>query len=586
MYQSSISGLNRIESKKVLMRRALFAILACLPLCLLGWAGYCGWQYLAAPDVAEVPVLASGHQEVAWFAPATSGDGWERLVAALKNLQKDWVTVHPDLPPLQVSFDDAFLDQTASIPQIALSFVGFDNTKLWIRWYKISGEIQEQDWLAKLHERGRAPLAIIGGDSSDQALSLARELKKMEEKWAGPLFLVKTATLDRFDDDPTDSGEEPTDLTIDKYKKFISVYENRTFRFCFTNEHIAHAVLDFVQDNPRVWPANQDPLVLAGFTAQENSLNCLGILAAGGYGRSVHLSALAWVDDHYSQDLANRMFKVFQKFFYHGDLLAAAPHYLPHYVNYSVGGFYQPNPREQLAVDSLLDEKSARAGCHHLLAMPTGVQPARRVLRTLCRRAPAEVQDLVVITGDSISFNNVYRDGELEWNILDMPVPLIFFSHRNPIDESAGFRPRTEARTDDRQQTDFPTTGTHEILVLRDIVEALVQAAWNKTAWSADPDAVREHLRQSRWNAGRVFGSGSAGLPLFDAEGNRRTHTGEHVIWLQPAVEQGRNLPRASLSVWRIDRQISDSNTWERVGEPIMINYHSAREVGNRHAGD
>ena len=59
---------------------------------------------------------------------------------------------------------------------------------------------------------------------------------------------------------------------------------------------------------------------------------------------------------------------------------------------------------------------------------------------------PAEIQDLVVITGDSISFNNVYRDGDLEWNVLDMPVPLIFFSHRNPIDESAGFRQRTDAQ--------------------------------------------------------------------------------------------------------------------------------------------
>ena len=367
------------------MRRLLSAFLALLLLCLLGWAGYSAWQYLAGSDAAEVPALAPGHQEVAWFSPATSGDGWERLVAALRSLEKDWATVHPDLPPLRVSFDDAFLEQTASIPQIALNFAGFENAKLWIRWYKISGEIQEQDWLTKLHKRQRTLLAVIGGDDSDQALTTARKLQRMNDSWAGPLFLVKTATLDRYDDDPTDSGEEPTDLTAERYPRFMDVYKNRTFRFCFTNEHIAHAVLDFVQDNPHVWPENRDPVVLAGLTAQGNSLNCLGILAASGYGRSVHLSALAWVDDHYSQDLANRMFKVFEKFFYHGNPFESAPHYLCHYVSYSVGGFYQPNPREQLAVDSLLNEKSARAGSHHLLAVPTGVQPARRLLRTLCR---------------------------------------------------------------------------------------------------------------------------------------------------------------------------------------------------------
>ena len=76
----------------------------------------------------------------------------------------------------------------------------------------------------------------------------------MQAEWAGPLFLVTFATVDRFDDSGT-----AQDLTLDRYKKFINVYNKKTFRFCFTNEHIAHAVLDFVQDNPQVWPGNRDP---------------------------------------------------------------------------------------------------------------------------------------------------------------------------------------------------------------------------------------------------------------------------------------------------------------------------------------
>lgn len=184
------------------MRRAIFIIILLSLFLGFGWAAYQGWIYLAAPATAEVPSLAAGHQEVAWFAAATSGDSWERLVAALKSLEKDWTTVHADLPPLKVSFQDAFLDQTASVPQIALYFAGFDSAKLWIRWYKLSGETQQSQWLEKLQKRGQPPLAIIGGDSSDQALSIANELKKMQESTGGrtPLFLVTSATLDRFDE--------------------------------------------------------------------------------------------------------------------------------------------------------------------------------------------------------------------------------------------------------------------------------------------------------------------------------------------------------------------------------------------------
>src|ERR1700677_2712528 len=123
-------------------RPSWFALLSFgLILCLIGWAGYQGWSYLSGRDNALVPPLLPGHQEVAWFSPATSGDGWERLVAALKNLEKDWAVIHPNLPPLKVSFQDAFLNETASVPQIALYFAGHEDAKLWLRWYKLSGDI-------------------------------------------------------------------------------------------------------------------------------------------------------------------------------------------------------------------------------------------------------------------------------------------------------------------------------------------------------------------------------------------------------------------------------------------------------------
>ena len=97
-----------------------------------------------------------------------------------------------------------------------------------------------------------------------------------------------------------------------------------------------------------------------------------------------------------------------------------------------------------------------------------------------------------------------------------------------------------------RTDAGFHTTGTHDLLVLRDIIEALVQASWNETGWLADPDVVRERLRQSRWNAGRIQGAGSDGLPLFDEEGNRTPHTGEHV---DLAAARGRTGPQFPESV-------------------------------------
>jgi hypothetical protein len=400
--------------------------------------------------------------------------------------------------------------------------------------------------------------------------------------WTNPLFLVTYATVDRFDDSGTNNA---SNLTDPQWPKFMEVYRNRTFRFCFTNEHLAHAVLDFVQDNPQVWPSYRNGSVqaaLAGLVGQGQTRTCLASLAGSRPFQPIRLSALAWDDDRYSQDLANRLWKVFVEFFYQGSVDNAVAHYSVHYVSYSVGGFYQPNPREQQAVRLFLDEKSRFAGQNQLLAVPAGVQPARRFLRTLCRQAPAEIQDLVVITGDSINFNNVYRDGDLEWNVLDMPVPLVFFSHRNPIDAAAGFRQRSEASptgTTGQESAGFHTTGTHDLLLMRDVIEALVQAAWAGSSWSSSPDAVRQRLQTSCWHAGRVHAAEGTGPRLFDDEGNRSPHTGEHVVWLQPIVEQGRNLPRALLSVWRIDRELADVKTWQRVGEPIVVSYNQAPEA-------
>src|SRR5205823_4921744 len=123
--------------------------------------------------------------------------------------------------------------------------------------------------------------------------------------------------------------------------------------------------------------------------------------------------------------------------------------------------------------------------------------------------------------------------------------------HRNPVDEAAGF-----LREDNQAPgTTAPATGTEDLLLYMDIVEALVQAVGQGDAMPADGDDLAARLRQARWRGGRVA-FGGEGPELFDADGNRRDGTGEHIVWLRPAVQGPRVLPQAAIEVY--DRQGQD----------------------------
>ena len=70
------------------------------------------------------------------------------------------------------------------------------------------------------------------------------------------------------------------------------------------------------------------------------------------------------------------------------------------------------------------------------LVLPTQTVRMRRFLINLQRRSPAVARNLVVLNGDAISFDAIFRDRDVAWNILDVPYSLVFFSHRNPIDRA------------------------------------------------------------------------------------------------------------------------------------------------------
>ncbi len=452
---------------------------------------------------------------------------------------------------LEVVDDAAFPRETTAIPEIVVKVRG--DQKLVFRWYKLTNDQRTEAWVQALLDRPRPPLAIIGGSSSDPARELAIRLREQIAKRSlrsGPQLLLTTATADRV------SGPEGVEIALH------DLYPGRTFRFCFTNQQMAHAVTEFVWSRDELRP-DAAPVYVA-----------------------------QWEDDAYSKDLTARFCESLNV-----ALAARGPSQFPvsSRIDYSVGGFDQPNRWEGPAIKALLDTKIQQNPGQHrpvLVLSAPSTQPARRFLRGLAAAAPVEARRFVVVTGDALPFNTVYRDRDVAWRVQDLPFDLVFFSHRNPVSYTAGFpaepplpeeRPGLAARTvtslttptlasemtqvfavkqfqeafdlappETAAHSGTATTGTEDLLLFMDIVEALAQAVSKGDEMPADGDALGERLLQSRWQEGRVSFNGKYPL-LFDGNGNRRGATGEHIVWLHPRIEGERVQPRSEIRVfgWR-----------------------------------
>ena len=127
--------------------------------------------------------------------------------------------------------------------------------------------------------------------------------------------------------------------------------------------------------------------------------------------------------------------------------------------------------------------------------------------------------------------------GEIAWNIQDLPFPLVFFCHRNPIDPDAGFRPATDQpdRTAQDDANDPTTTGTEDVLLFGDIVEALVQtgAPADGPPCANAAELAQRPRRRSVCRDDRLFWE-RQGIRLFGKDGQRQSGTGEHVVCLRP----------------------------------------------------
>jgi hypothetical protein len=473
------------------------------------------WRQPAAADVLPVP---PGDQEIAWIETADGKEGWQDFVTgaldARERLRSDgW-------PDIDVDTRNSSREETTAAPEITLR-VTPGGPGLRVRWYKVSSVAGYADWVRKLSERDPPPLAFIGGSSSDTAVVLARALRQQnpeQENPRAPLLLLTYATAVQV---PPLRGEGSMDRAVpfERWGKLMDEYPGRSFRFCFTNEQMAETVVDFVWNQEDLRPASPIPIY-----------------------------APRWRNLPYSADLAERFTKVLCR----PDREPCMDEPMTNTLPFSVGDFDSPNPPEAALCQKLAAEFAAAPERRRLLILPTEMAPGHRFLKGLCDASPSAARNLVVLTGDSIGFNDVYRDRDTSWNAQDLPVQLVFFAHRNP---TRGWTPA------DRLYGHAKDELSLEIVTRLVNASFATDAGQGPAALVAGANELRARLLQR----------------YFNADGERKEGSGERVCWLKPRFEASRVLPEATLEVWsRRPAEAGSGRHWEWTRrDTLPINYEA-----------
>ncbi len=515
------------------LRWPLIITIVCLPVALLAYGVH--MPGLTPTTYAAPMSVPTGDQEIAWFNTTTSGANWERFVSGVH--RASLLT-----PGMTVDDEAAFLDQTTAVPEVVIGMEGRAG-KLRIRWYKLSSDHRPTFWMKLLAQRDPAPLAIIGGGSSDRALEMAWALARQTE-WNGdrPLFLITNATAEKVHSGASETGVREDGDGVDS--DLLQIYPNRSFRFCFNNRQMAEAMLDFVWQSPNLRPQS-----FAGVAMQAVGS---GLLSTYALQHKPNICYVDWDDDPYSSDLIGQCRDALPKV-----LQAYRPPGWPPVtasisgwqVPFSVGGFTTPNRAEEEAADSMIKELRRLPPQRSLLIVPTVPSPARRFLRVLAASSPTIGRELVAINGDGMGVNTILRDGEFAWPIRGMPIPLVLFTHNNPI----GWDEANPTRTIPAAAALTPPSSTEDVLHFAEIVRTLSAAAFAKPGETlgSSADDIASHFRDPATG-------------FFDASGNRKGSTGEYVMVLKPLIEPdeiGIGMPEARVEVWRKTR----GGEWELV---------------------
>jgi hypothetical protein len=530
----------------------------------LGAAALVFWPLVAGtPASRAVPRLVpTGDQEIAWLDPATNTVGWERFVAAVHRLQ-----ARDTLGGLhELSVGDPFPPHTADVPELAVRY-GSTQQRIWFRWYKLTGDLGPAQWVEALSRRNPPPLAIIGGGSSDRARDLARALQTVAPALASPpLLVLTTATADQ----------------VGQGENLMQLYPERTFRFCFTNRQMAEAVSDFLWSQEPLRP-DTEPMYLVRWEDDPYSEDLFDqfheVLGPEGYARSLERGRAARAVARDWAWLAGRAASggVPPGLDLEGLRSDGVPAPGPFWsmpIPYSVGAFSRPNSWDAEVAEALITEVEQHpAQRRPLLVLPANPQPARRFLRALVRTAPRRASQFVVATGDGINFNTIFRDRNLAWHIQDLPMALVLFCHRNPVDPSA-FQPDQASPTDQAPDPFGRTsTSTQDLLLYEDIVASLMEAAVDNEQLRTRADDVATALRQARLPDGRQ---------RFTEAGNQVSGAGEYVVSLRPVHRGDHVLPQARMQVWNRSADPQGRNwTQVRVAGELELSVHYIPEPGS-----
>jgi hypothetical protein len=554
--------------------------------------------------------IVEGEREIVWLYPATNATSWERFVTAVRRTAE---RLQRDRPGWQSDANAAFPRQTTAVPEVSLTWGG-SGQRFVFRWYKLTSDWKTRDWVEALLKRQPPPLAIIGGSSSDNARELATHLNHYARELPAedrPLLLLTTATADRValftEGEPLKlRGKHAKPRADDKSAEqagveLTNLYPGRTFRFCFTNKQMAAAVSDFIWSRADLRP-DRDPLYMAMWNDDSYSRD----LIDGFWGALRQVVAqdavnqCMWMSNqllfNFPLGASGGIFPV-QRQPLGDDPLSGSTFCLEepptlHVIDSSVGAFATPNQYEAKVAGEMLDVLMSKARSRSLLIVAGQSQPSRRFLRGLIRGVPSLSKQIqyVVATGDAIAFNTVYRDRQVAWNIQDLPFTLVFFCHRNPIDADAGFRAGNgegDRGGDERNST--AETGTEDVLLFGDIVEALLQTG---APTDGTPCANAAELAARLADARLLDDSivlGGDGIRLFNDEGQRQSGTGEHVVYLQPTWAEERLLPYATIEVWAWQRRDwsrgERGQQWQRRGELKVSYSDTAMEGSGEHGG-
>jgi hypothetical protein len=214
---------------------------------------------------------------------------------------------------------------------------------------------------------------------------------------------------------------------------------------------------------------------------------------------------------------------------------------IPQIIDSSIGVRYAANRFEKEALRFLLlDIKLKPEQTQPLMVVGSQALQARRFLRELSLSDPKLAQKMVVVTGDTLSLNTVYRDREVSWPVSELPSKVVFFSHANPVSHEAGFRPINDwADTGHLAKA----TSTEELIFSSQILEGLLPGLFTDTG------DLSLYLKKLTWNGDRV--TVEKGTPLFDAAGNRNAGTGEFIGVLKPLLDPT-DRASAKLEIWSL----------------------------------